>query len=566
MKIARLFNSLPKKLAAAGFVALAFALPAATTAASLVKIEADTTVANANTGSGWHTSASASYNQVVDVQVVYNNDEAAGSGKTANNLRVKINIPTTAGANQVVTTKTSADNSNAVSGSAKVTLDRADAYLQYIPGTATWKHAASANAAMTVTQKVSDDVVTNPNGLRLENENPCQAGSIQVQARVMVPGLTIDKQVRPKGTHTWATSTTAKPGDTVQYMISYKNTGNTDQKKVVIGDKLPAGITYVPGTTYLANDSAPNGKLVTDGVTTSGIIIGDYAPGVNAFVMFDAKLPAEDKLACGTNTLRNIASVQPQGMNYYYNTADVVVTKTNCTTTTPPSYSCDLLTLAKHDNRMANATVTHSQANGATFKSTSINWGDGTTNGEASHTYAKDGTYHVVATVSFTVNGQTKTDTNAKCESDVNFTTTETKQPEFSCDLLSVSQKDDRSVTASVAYTAQNGATFKTVTLDWGDSSTPLTTSNTTANYQYAQDGTYTITAKILFSVNGKDTFAPESDKCVKQVSFSTPTPPTTPPNELPNTGAGNIIGIFVGAVVAGTIGYRLFLSRKLAR
>jgi hypothetical protein len=127
MKIARLFNSLPKKLAAAGFVALAFALPAATTAASLVKIEADTTVANANTGSGWHTSASASYNQVVDVQVVYNNDEAAGSGKTANNLRVKINIPTTAGANQVVTTKTSADNSNAVSGSAKVTLDRADA-------------------------------------------------------------------------------------------------------------------------------------------------------------------------------------------------------------------------------------------------------------------------------------------------------------------------------------------------------------------------------------------------------------------------------------------------------
>ena len=39
-----------------------------------------------------------------------------------------------------------------------------------------------------------------------------------------------------------------------------------------------------------------------------------------------------------------------------------------------------------------------------------------------------------------------------------------------------------------------------------------------------------------------------------------------TPPTELPNTGAGNVIAVFVGAIVAGTIGYRIYLSRKLAR
>src|SRR5215472_17394673 len=89
-----LFGSLRKRLVAAGIVALAVALPVAVSAADMVTITATTTVANASvTGSTWAPSTSASYNQVVAVQVLYNNTEAAGSGKTANNLRVKINVP-----------------------------------------------------------------------------------------------------------------------------------------------------------------------------------------------------------------------------------------------------------------------------------------------------------------------------------------------------------------------------------------------------------------------------------------------------------------------------------------
>ena len=81
MKLSRLFNSLPKKLAASGLIALAFVLPAASMAANTVKIEADTTVANASaTNPTWGQSTSAKYNEVVDIQVVYDNDEAADSG------------------------------------------------------------------------------------------------------------------------------------------------------------------------------------------------------------------------------------------------------------------------------------------------------------------------------------------------------------------------------------------------------------------------------------------------------------------------------------------------------
>jgi len=60
---------------------------------------------------------------------------------------------------------------------------------------------------------------------------------------------------------------------------------------------------------------------------------------------------------------------------------------------------------------------------------------------------------------------------------------------------------------------------------------------------------------------------APEvnPDQPTKDDACDTATVTITPP-ELPNTGAGNVIGIFAGVVVASTLGYRLLLGRKLAR
>lgn len=480
MKISRLFNSFPKRLAAGSMIALAFALPAATMAAAMVKIEANTTVSNATQNAGtmnWGSSTTASYNQVVAVQVVYNNTETAGSGKTANNLRVKINIPTTAGANQTVTTTTSSDNSNTVNGSASVNLGRTDAYLQYIPGTATWKHASTANGPMTVTQSVSDAVVTNANGLVLENENPCQAGSIVVEARVMIPGVSVNKYVRANGSTTWATSMPAKPGDTIQYEIAYQNTGNTTQQSVEFRDQLPKGITYVPGTTMLKNSVYPNGtKVNSDALVTNGIIADSYAPGGAGYIMFNAKVADASQFACGTNLLRNTAFVQPQGMNYYYNTADVTVNKV--------------------------------------------------------------------------------------CQN----------QPVYTCNAFHVTPGENRTVNVDqFSYTASNGASFKDVVIDWGDQSQALTTNNATGQtHQFSGVGPYTITATAHFNVNDQDVTSTGS--CNQTVSFTipnTPTPPSTPPvtpTVLPNTGAGNVIGLFAGVVAVSTIGYRLFLGRKLSR
>ncbi|MEO6761806.1 MAG: PKD domain-containing protein [Candidatus Saccharimonadales bacterium] len=65
-----------------------------------------------------------------------------------------------------------------------------------------------------------------------------------------------------------------------------------------------------------------------------------------------------------------------------------------------------------------------------------------------------------------------------------------------------------------------------------------------------------------------------DNDMCDTATVTVTPPaaiPPVTPPaitpaQVLPNTGAGDVVGIFAGAVVVGTLGYRLFLGRKLTR
>lgn len=459
-----------KRIAAAAIVAVALIVPVAATADTTVKMSGDTMVANATKSGSWGKTAAASYNEVVAVQVVYNNEEDPSSNKDAKNVRVKINIPKTAGKAQSITTKVSADNGNTVNGSGTINLDRADAYLEYIPGTATWKHANTANGPLTVTQKVSDDVVLAANGINLGDEHPCQAGSIVVQARVMVPGLTVDKTVRAAGSTTWATKITAKNGDTIQYQIAYKNTGNTDQLDVEFRDQLPKGVTYVPNSTKLKNAHYPNGTTITsNSLTTNGVLLGSYAPGATAYVMFDAKIDTS-ALACGDTTLRNTAFVQPKDMNYYYNTADVVVSKV-CDNAT---YACTAFDVTAEANRTAKA-------------------------------------------------------------------------------------KDYK-------YSATNGATFKNVVLDWGDASTPLTTDMTNIigkTHQYAKDGTYVITATSHFMVNGKEVTA---GGCTKTVTFtSNPTTPSTPAS-LTKTGPSEVIGLFAGAVVAGFVASRLFLSRRQTR
>jgi len=138
--------------------------------------------------------------------------------------------------------------------------------------------------------------------------------------------FTMSKQVRTTaGNDDWSKSVNVNKGDSVDYEISYQNTGTTEQDNVVVNDYLPKGLTYVPDSTKIMNDSNPNGVKTDDGVTSAnGINIGDYGPQEQAFIMFSAKV-TDTSLTCGTQTYVNKARVTiDQG--YKEDTANVTVT------------------------------------------------------------------------------------------------------------------------------------------------------------------------------------------------------------------------------------------------
>jgi hypothetical protein len=134
--------------------------------------------------------------------------------------------------------------------------------------------------------------------------------------------------------------------------------------------------------------------------------------------------------------------------------------------------------------------------------------------------------------------------------------------PVYTCDAFDVTLGKDRMVTVSkFNYTAKNGATFKNAVISWGDSSADLTTNTAVGQkHSYAKDGTYTISAVAHFTVDGKDVTA--SGNCAKTVTFNTP---GVPP-ELPNTGAGQVIGLFGAVAVVSAFAHRLFVSRRQTR
>ncbi|MEO6513892.1 MAG: hypothetical protein ABIR37_04375 [Candidatus Saccharimonadales bacterium] len=434
--LSRIFNNLPKRLAAAAIVALAISLPAIGLAADTVKIEGAFGVANVTAGDTTYKSAvNATYDQVVKYEVYYHNQEQPDSGKVAQNLNVKIALPSAAGKVQTATATIKADNSNTISKTATVNLDRADAYLQFIPGSAVWKHNVGTNDNVNVQEtKISDAVVNS--GLTLENEKPCYnfAATVTVLARVMVPGVKVTKQVeKATESNKWAKTNTAAPGETLKYKIGYENAGNVKQNAVVVSDNLPPNMSVVPGTTHVYNPSDVLDK--TNNIASGGLDLGNYTPGAGFVVTFEAKLPTADKLACGDTVFRNVGVVQPQGMQQYFDTATTTVTKV-CTPENPktPVYSCDKFNFTV-ENKTRTITVSEfktTQTNGATFKNVVIDWGDSTTPltttaaVDKTHKFEKDGTYTVVATAHFTVDGKDVTSAGANCSKSVTFTTTPT--------------------------------------------------------------------------------------------------------------------------------------------
>jgi hypothetical protein len=135
----------------------------------------------------------------------------------------------------------------------------------------------------------------------------------------------------------------------------------------------------------------------------------------------------------------------------------------------------------------------------------------------------------------------------------------------YTCNLFTVQVADLTNRVVKVtgfnaSSTNPNAATPTQVTVEWGDGTHDQAAyaDATTLSHTFAADQKYTITAVGQFTT-------PDGTASVNSTACTAPVDFTLPP-VMPNTGAGDVIGIFVGTVATATIAARLFLSRKLAR
>lgn len=209
--------------------------------------------------------------------------------------------------------------------------------LRYVPDSAVITSNGAVNG-----QKMPETLYTTGAALGYDSLNGklpgCNqyAGYVVFKVKVDQPNFEVNKTVSLKGKNDYKESVTTTAGSEVEYKIHYKNTGTTEQKDVVIKDVLPAGVSYIAGTTQVSNGaSSHQWKPTTDNeVTKGGLNIGNYAAGAGAYVKFTAKVADNANLAkCGVNTLTNKATAETNNGNKS-DTADVTVTKT-CVPGTP---------------------------------------------------------------------------------------------------------------------------------------------------------------------------------------------------------------------------------------
>ena len=167
-----------------------------------------------------------------------------------------------------------------------------------------------------------------------------------------IPGYDVSKKVRVDGSNDWQDSVTIKPGDTVEYKLTFKNTGNTLEKEVKLFDILDTGngMEYVEGslsvTRSVEGDSTSGGAIApiepdVAFFTEDGMLIGDVRAGETITATYKVKFTGENNEKCKISTLYNNArvsgKVEGSDVTVVRDSAEVKVDRTSedCSTPTP---------------------------------------------------------------------------------------------------------------------------------------------------------------------------------------------------------------------------------------
>jgi uncharacterized repeat protein (TIGR01451 family)/LPXTG-motif cell wall-anchored protein len=367
------------------------------------------------------------------VRMYVHNNAAANLKLVAKNVTAKVYLPTNTAKSLQVNGFVNSSNAKPVEvyDHAIFTSDQ-NFNLAYVKGTLKFENnSVGKNGGVALPESIFTSSGAKLGYSKLDGNIPgCiqYAGyvSFTVKPQFAKPNtFTMSKKVSKHGAKQWVENYKATPGETVDYLIEYKNTGQAVQNDVVVRDTLPANQTYVNGSTTFYNSNNPNGKTASDNIANGvGINIGSYGPGANAKVIFSAKIADKDKLECGDTKMINSAKVNISGVSIS-DTAEVVVTK-DCDKPKEPVFTCDALSAKLISGTKYQFKGEATALNGASIKNYRFDFGDSsnetTTSSTTTHTYAanKNATYTAKLTVAFNVDGKEKTATSKACEVTIN--------------------------------------------------------------------------------------------------------------------------------------------------
>lgn len=101
--------------------------------------------------------------------------------------------------------------------------------------------------------------------------------------------LTIEVRKKDETEPKWADRVYVEPGERIRFRIGIRNMSSKMFRNLTLRDILPTGLSYINGSTRIYNPKHPQGVTLSDNIITdNGINIGDYLPGANAWIYFDA--------------------------------------------------------------------------------------------------------------------------------------------------------------------------------------------------------------------------------------------------------------------------------------
>jgi len=377
MKIFSLIKSMPKRFSVAAVIVAAVAVPAIAAAwgpsrpTFTVENPSDHVVFDSITNNPdigdernfvsirqvgstglWQDSVTVQPGQEYVVRMYVHNDAASSLNLVAHNVTAKFDLPTTTGTSIDVNGFIDASNIGAnATGNAgsfgeiwdQATFNGTSPFnLAYETGTLHYNNNGFGPNGVAIPESVFTSTGAALGYDHLDGNIPgCfqYSGYLTFTVKPQfapTDSFSTTKQVRKLGDTTWSKSVNVTTGDTVQYQITYKNTGAANEYNVIVNDTLPQGVTYVPGSTILTNPNYPSGKAVSDNLMTAGgINISSYKPGSVATLVFNAKVTASvAQLACGANTLVNKERTTANG-GFIEDTANVVINNATCGPTPP---------------------------------------------------------------------------------------------------------------------------------------------------------------------------------------------------------------------------------------